>query len=244
MNLTTCLEDCLSSLKSRLFSTPEQSAIDQALVHFTRGSLIALEQGEAFEWSKKKDDSAKTAMTGAIMSLLATVKPQSDESFKVLVRLAMPAAAGVKVAPALLTNRLANLVTGAGSARTDDTALVWSTLELEKNVPRFSGRVPLHAVQMVREQNGELVVLDHLNNVLFRAKSGEAKKWVAMLEEARVVLAPQIEEEAIASRGLTYRSEKLELLEQRQKQREEMKKKLGTVTMEYTAKAMMRDAKN
>ena len=71
----------------------------------------------------------------------------------------------------------------------------------------------------MKVNDNTLIILDHFNNKLFLGKSPNSELWLKLLEETRRVLGPQLEEEAAASRGSSYHSRKLELLEQRKKKR-------------------------
>ena len=239
------MEECCWWIQAKLTSE-EQVQQKRALHKFEQGAKPELLKGTVFEWKRPTSAPGATALLSSALSSLSKLSGGKDivpasivgpSSVQVLVRLHLPNSKSDDKAPqpAIMT-KITELV------YQDDhsTSIIWSSLELEKNQPKYSGRVALHAVQTVKERDGWLVMSDHQNNSLFEGKCEDVKVWVEMIKEAMKVLAPQIEDEAAASRGVTYRSKQLERLEVRKQEREEMKKKLGPVTMAYTARAMMK----
>jgi hypothetical protein len=249
------IEDCCWWIKAKLTSE-EQVENERELARFEKKTKPELLKGTVMDWncatSSTDPKGSATAAASAVLSSALTsfskltgtstaaLQPQ-PALIKVLLRLSITEkngeATGAAPEPAVLTK-----ITDFVMQNDNSTGLVWTSLELEKNKPKHCGRVPLHRIQQVKDKDGCLILLDHENVVLFEGKapsSLEAKAWVEMIKECLRVLAPRIEDEAAAVRGVTYRSKQLERLETRKKEREEMKKKLGDVTMSYTAKAMM-----
>lgn len=208
----------------------EQVEQEKNLAKFKKETLPILEKGALFEWIKDNSESSTLASALSFVTGTSSIPTSS----RVLLTLTLPGEKS-KVGNESIITKLANTVTG----KAEETSLLWTSLENDKNNPKFSGKLALHSVQSMKVNDNTLIILDHFNNKLFLGKSPDSELWLKLLEETRRVLGPQLEEEAAASRGSSYHSRKLELLEQRKKQREEFKKQLGQVTMVYTAKAMM-----
>ena len=110
--------------------------------------------------------------------------------------------------------------------------IYWSTLQLEKNEPKLQGRVNFYQIQVIKEHAGNLQLLNHEGKLLLEVKLGlqnqqDLKYWLYALDVARAALGSQIEEEASIANGTYEREKRLERLELRQKERENMKKSLG-----------------
>jgi hypothetical protein len=221
------IEECCWWLKSK-WSSEEEVQAERALFEFERDVAPELEKGAVFSVTSTMMNSADaSSIVSNAISFVTGNKVAKKETHQCLVRLDRPVKKTGGAPKPTTIERMVNAVV----QQTTDTALVWSSLELEKNVPKVAGRIPLHTIQKVKEQEGSLVLLDHNGISLFEGSSTEATKWVSMLESARTALAPQIEEEAAATRGMTYHAQRLQRLEQRKKERDEQKKKLGPVPM-------------
>jgi hypothetical protein len=191
------------------------------------------------------------------LGLKTTPKPLE----KILVRLSIPAkdsSGATTTTTTTTTNQpdesnsslLQSAISTVIQPEKPTISLLWSSLALEKNKPRVEGTVPLHRVQICREKATGWSVLDHEGTVLLEVKcppeteqaSLTAGRWVSAITNAMGVLAPQLEEEAAASRGSSYREKRLEQLRVRQEEREKQKQALGLdkVGLTYTAKAMMK----
>jgi len=253
MSFVFC-EECWWWLKAKLTSE-EQVENERALDRFEKRAKPELVKGAVFQWQpdphSESSGAASTVATAAgtaaaaalnsalssltkITGIVATSSAGSSKPVAVLLRLSLPAQ-GAPKADGVLT-KITNYVMQDDS---NCTSLVWTSLELEKNQPKHAGRVALHRIQQVKEKDGTLTLLDHENNILFQAKGDETARWKDLIQETLVALAPQIEDEAVSSRGVTYRAKQLERLETRKKEREEQKKKLGQVTMAHTAKVLV-----
>ena len=234
------LEECCWWIKAKLTSE-ESVQHERAKLKFEAGAKLELLKGCVFEWKRPTQSTGATALLSSALSSLSKlsgsdIPSPTNPTVQVMLRLQFPDKTKKGAPDTSMMTKITEMV----YQEDNTTALTWTSLELEQNKPKHAGRVPLHVIQTVKERDGWLVLADHQNRVLFEGKSDQTATWVSMLQETLKVLAPQIEDEAAASRGVTYRSEQLERLETRNKEREERKKTLGPVTMAYTAQAMMR----
>ena len=231
----------------------------------TMASLAAVAEKNLVSLAANAAIASKTILQKAGATTSAT--PAKDEPILLRLVTPAPKSSVVDAANASLTERLsgfaesvAAIVSTAASSSTTTTsggampeephrttAVMWTSLALEQNRPRVAGKLSLHRVQLVKEKGTGFVMLDHNGVALLEVKvageraaqpSIEAGRWVRALQNALAVLAPQIEEEAAAVRGLSYRAKRMEELRLRDEERARQKAKLGPVGMAYTAKIM------
>jgi hypothetical protein len=133
----------------------------------------------------------------------------------------------------------------AGASARSTVRLSWASLEQMQQRPKHSGVLALHRVQLAdkadRGSAHSLVLRDAHGKVLLAIATDEAQlrdRWLAALQEALVVLAPEMDECAEESRGLLGQQERYLDLEQRRREREDKKRALGQVGMAFTAQAM------
>mmetsp|Transcript_24027 Transcript_24027/g.42387 ORF Transcript_24027/g.42387 Transcript_24027/m.42387 type:complete len:234 (+) Transcript_24027:288-989(+) len=123
--------------------------------------------------------------------------------------------------------------------------LEWKTLRLTNNEPHASGVLPLHKVQLVDKAS-----VDGSPGLVFRSDRGQQllslaaddatqqEAWHAAITEALAVLGSELESGAAEEHGLLDRHRRMQELQARSREREDKKKKLGDVGMQYTAKVL------
>jgi len=123
-------------------------------------------------------------------------------------------------------------------------SLSWRSLELHQNKPKFQGSVHLRLIQKIELLNNKRISLkDHRAKEILCIESSDAATavaWCRGLQEALIVLAPEIEEESNSQRSLLDQQQRYLELERRKREREKRKAQLGNVGMKFTAEAMMR----
>jgi hypothetical protein len=133
----------------------------------------------------------------------------------------------------------------SGASTSSTVRLSWASLEQIQQRPKHSGVLALHRVHLAdkadRGSAHSLVFRDAHGKVLLAIATDEAQlrdRWLAALQEALVVLAPEMSEGAEESHGLLAQQERYLDLEQRRREREDKKRALGQVGMAFTAQAM------
>lgn len=208
-------------LKGKLVSSPQMVEEERAAIRFER-SRADLESGYVFDWNPEQQ---QQSMLSSALSLLGGAAAAVPGSCQVLVRLHV----AKPVLSTAFSARVFNASVLGGEADDESvTSLFWTALLLEQNRPNPVHRVPLHKVQTIRldKANANKVALtDHTGRVLFQGTSPDAGKWMEQVEEARRVLGRQLEEEANNSGH--YHEQKLQKIEDRKREREELRKQFA-----------------
>jgi hypothetical protein len=222
-------------LLKALITSPQEASQERTMAAFEQDTWPMLKTGGVFSLVDPGDVDVDSGGSGGTLSL-GSIKQQVN---KLIMNNQQTSATRLPVKPYQI---LVKLVRATPSAK--QTYLEWTTLELDHNKPKFTGRVPLYQVQTIKERNGGMVFFTAQGKVLFEAKSLteqasiEAGKWVKAWEAAMGALAAQIEDEAALVNGYTQRAQRIEKLEQKRKATEEQRAKLGVVTMQHTARIM------